>query len=265
MKLSLLLTKEAVEMPKLYFVTDLDRTIIHSKHPDYYCVESIGQKEITYMTSSSYEKLQELLLNQQLIFVPCTMRSLSQTLRIQFLRDYHLPFLICTNGAQIYVNGQLDLEWEKHMRLMINEDMIQREFEVIQQLGIDYERLDLTEGFYLSMKFSDDEAAKNGWLRLKEELQTSNEIMLVGRKVFIMDQRINKERALSYLIERFNWQHIVTSGDSEVDEQFTKIGRTILPGHACFKHDHAKVTTANGILATEEILDYLSSELESLM
>ena len=53
MKLSLLLTKEAVEMPKLYFVTDLDRTIIHSKHPDYYCVESIGQKEVTRIALKS--------------------------------------------------------------------------------------------------------------------------------------------------------------------------------------------------------------------
>lgn len=246
-------------------MTDLDRTIIHSKHLGYYCVESVGQKEITYMTRSSYEKLQALLLNQQLIFVPCTMRNLAQTLRIQFLCDYQPPFLICTNGAQIYVNGELDFEWEKHMREMIDEEKVRHEFKVIQQLNIDCERLDVTEGFYISMKFSNDEAAKNGWLRLKEELQTSNEIMLVGRKVFIMDQRINKERALSYLINRFDWQQVVTSGDSEVDERFTKIGRTILPGHACFKHDHAKVTTASGIFATEEILDYVLSELGILM
>lgn len=252
-------------MSKLYFITDLDRTMIHSKHPGYYCVESIGEKEITYMTLTSYEKLQELLRHQHLVFVPCTMRSLAQTTRIDFMKAYQPSFLICTNGAQIYIDGQLDLQWEQHMRALIDEAVVRQEFKKIQTLNVGYERLDLTEGFYISMKFSDDESAKAGWEVLMEQLETEHEILLVGRKVFVMDARINKAHAVSYLIQRFAWKEVVTSGDSEVDVEFTKIGRAILPQHACFKHEHATVTTASGIRATEEILDYLLAELENYL
>ena len=250
-------------MSKLYFITDLDRTMIHSKHPRYYCVESIGEKEITYMTLTSYEKLQEILRHQHLVFVPCTMRSLVQTMRIDFMKAYQPSFLICTNGAQIYIDGQLDVQWEQHMRALIDEAVVRQEFKKIQTLNVGYERLDLTEGFYISMKFSDDESAKAGWEVLMEQLETEREILLVGRKVFVMDARINKAHAVSYLIQRFAWKEVVTSGDSEVDAEFTKIGRAILPQHACFKHEHATVTTASGIQATEEILDYLLAELEN--
>ena len=38
---------------KNVFITDLDRTIIHSKNPDYICVEKYNDREITFMTEKS--------------------------------------------------------------------------------------------------------------------------------------------------------------------------------------------------------------------
>lgn len=55
-------------MENIFFITDLDRTIIHSKHKGYKCVEKLGDREITYMTNYAYDKLQELLKNQLLMF-----------------------------------------------------------------------------------------------------------------------------------------------------------------------------------------------------
>ena len=56
-------------MEKVFFITDLDRTIIHSKHKGYKCVEKLGDKEITYMTDYAYDKLQELLKREEFIFM----------------------------------------------------------------------------------------------------------------------------------------------------------------------------------------------------
>ena len=87
-------------MDKIFFITDLDRTIIHSKHSGYRCVEKLGDREITYMTDYAYEKLHELLKIEEFMFIPCTMRNINQTLRVDFIRCYNPKIIICTNGAQ---------------------------------------------------------------------------------------------------------------------------------------------------------------------
>ena len=60
---------------KNVFITDLDRTIIHSKNPDYTCVEKYNDREITFMTEKSLIGLKELLSKEDFVFIPCTMRK----------------------------------------------------------------------------------------------------------------------------------------------------------------------------------------------
>ena len=133
-------------MEKIFFITDLDRTIIHSKHKGYKCVEKLGDKEITYMTDYAYDKLQELLKREEFIFIPCTMRNINQTLRVDFIRDYNPKIIICTNGAQIYIDGKLDEAWDKQMKSLCNQDELNENINYLEKLKKEYkERIGVIE------------------------------------------------------------------------------------------------------------------------
>lgn len=133
-------------MEKIFFITDLDRTIIHSKHKGYKCVEKLGDKEITYMTDYAYDKLQELLKREEFIFIPCTMRNINQTLRVDFIRDYNPKIIICTNGAQIYIDGKLDKAWDKQMKSLCNQDELNENINYLEKLKKEYkERIGVIE------------------------------------------------------------------------------------------------------------------------
>ena len=59
-------------------------------------------------------------------------------------------------------------------------------------------------------------------------------------------------------IRDINIKKLITSGDTEVDREFTSRGITILPKHSSFKHEKAIITEKSKIHATEEILDYIN-------
>ena len=82
-------------------------------------------------------------------------------------------------------------------------------------------------------------------------------VLKIEAKIFIIHNRINKVYAVDYIIERFNIKKLITSGDTEVDREFTSRGITILPKHSSFKHEKSIITEKSKIHATEEILDYI--------
>ena len=125
-------------MEKIFFITDLDRTIIHSKHIGYKCVEKLGDREITYMTDYAYEKLHELLKREEFMFIPCTMRNINQTLRVDFIRSYNPKIIICTNGAQIYIDGKLDEIWDKQMKALCDKNELNRNIKYLEKLKEEY-------------------------------------------------------------------------------------------------------------------------------
>ncbi|WP_297520750.1 HAD family hydrolase [uncultured Clostridium sp.] len=247
-------------MKKIHFITDLDRTIIHAKNKGYRCVEHMGEKEVTYMTEKSYTDFLEILNNDNLEFIPCTMRNLKQTLRVDFIKEYNPRVIICTNGAQIYISGELDLEWDNYIKSTVNKSVVVDDINYIKTLNLKYDDIRNIEGFYITIKCATKEEAQVVFSVLKNKFKTNIKVMHIGVKIFIIDERINKIYAVDYIIKKYDIDNLFTAGDSEVDLEFTTRGKAIIPKHACFRHVDAFVTEKEGIHSTEDLIDYLKKE-----
>ena len=255
-------------MENIYFITDLDRTIIHSKNKGYRCVEMMGEREITYMTDESYNKLQELLKNNSFIFIPCTMRNIKQTLRVDFIREYNPQIIICTNGAQIYINGQLDKEWDKKIKSLCDYERLNDNIKYLSELKENHKEdikvLEVRniEDFYITIKCEDSIEAEKFYEIIKDNFDEELIVLRIDAKIFIIHNEIDKVHAGDYIIDKFNIKRLITAGDSEVDEQFTKRGISILPKHSSFKHEKSIITEKNNIKSTEDILEIICSIVE---
>lgn len=245
---------------KKYFITDLDRTIIHSQNPNYTCVEKLKDREITYMTDYSIEKMNELLLKEDFVFVPCSMRNYSQTMRVDFISKYSPKYMICDNGAQIYVDGVLDKEWDNYMNSLIDKESVVCGIEKIKELPYKFRDIKNIDGFYIAISFYEEEEANKSYKDIEKLFEDPYKTMKIGRKIFVIHEKIDKSSAVKYFIDKYKVENYILSGDTEVDRRFTSMGKSILPKHASFRHDNSVVTTKPGILSTDEILDYVENE-----
>lgn len=251
-------------MENIYFITDLDRTIIHSKNKGYKCVEIMEDREITYMTDNSYDKLQTLLKIESFKFIPCTMRNIKQTMRVDFIREYNPEIIICSNGAQIYINGQLDKEWNNKVKTIYSIDKLLEDIDYLEELkdklseDINILEIRNIENFYITIKCSNSLEAEKFFDIVKDKFNEELRVIRIEAKIFIIHHKINKIYAVDYIVGKFNIKNLVTSGDSEVDKEFTTRGISILPNHSSFKHKKSIVTRKSNIKSTEEILDKLS-------
>lgn len=247
----------------IYLITDLDRTIIHSKNKGYKCVEVMGDREITYMTDYSYNKLQELLKIEKFKFIPCTMRNIKQTLRVDFIREYNPEIIICTNGAQIYINGELDNTWDKKMKEIVNYNELLENIDYLNSQWEKYkdsiEVLEVRniEDFYITVKCLNQNEADKFYEVIKNSFNNDIRVIKIEAKIFIIHKDINKIIALEHIVESFNINTFITSGDSEVDKEFTTKGISILPKHSSFKHENSIITKESFISSTDEILDII--------
>lgn len=227
-------------------------------------MEKLEDREITYMTDYAYEKLQALLKREEFIFIPCTMRNINQTLRVDFIRSYNPKIIICTNGAQIYIDGKLDKVWDKQMKYLCDENELNKNIKYLEKLKEEYkERIGVIEirnieDFYITVKCIDSYEAEKLYNIINHKFDKNINVLRIEAKIFIIHNRINKVYAVDYIIKRFNIKKLITSGDTEVDREFTSRGITILPKHSSFKHEKAIITEKSKIHATEEILDYIN-------
>lgn len=251
-------------MDKIYFITDLDRTIIHSKNKGFKCVEKIEDREITYMTDYSYNSFMEILKLEYFQFIPCTMRNINQTLRVNFIRQYNPRIIICTNGAQIYINGKLDAFWDKTMRNLIDAEEVKKDISYLESLNLGCLEVRNIEDFYITVKFETGDLAAKSYELIKDKFKIGIEVIKIGVKIFIINEKINKLMATDYIIGKFDMKNIITSGDSQVDREFTKRGVSILPKHSSFIHEESIITLKDGIYATDDLLDRLKIHIKLL-
>lgn len=247
---------------KNYFVTDLDRTIIHSKNPTFKCVEKMGDREITYMTDKSYLLLQELL--QKVEFIPCTMRNLKQTLRVDFIREYNPKYIICTNGAQIYIDNELDKNWDTYMKSLLKPNEVKNIIRKIECLRLNANEIRDIESFYVALKFNTIEDATNSLEGLRGLVGDDYVVSQSRVKVFLINKKIDKANALNYLKEKYNFKYVHTAGDSIYDMKFTGLDYvySYLPKHAEFSHKKAYISKQDGIHSTEDILQQILDNLK---
>ena len=242
---------------KSYFVTDLDKTIIFSKEPSQYCVEQYEGRNITFMTDKSFSLLQEVIKKAE--FVPCTMRNLKQTIRINFIRELNPKFMICTNGAQIYIDGVLDEEWDNKIREFVSKEEITNLIEEIENLNTDATEIRNVEEFYVALKYKTEKIAKEMTTKLQKIYGEKYLVSSLGIKVFLINRNIDKSFALDYLKDKYGFEDIHTAGDSDYDMEFTSLPyvKAYLPLHSTFTHKNAYISNKKGIESTEDILEEL--------
>lgn len=104
----------------IIFASDLDNTLIHSyKNAEYndVCVESKDLKKLSFMTQSSYLKLQDI--NNKVIFIPITTRSIEQYRRIKLLKKGFPKYAITSNGGHLIVDNNIDKDWFEESKKLI--------------------------------------------------------------------------------------------------------------------------------------------------
>lgn len=247
------------------FISDLDQTLIYSKRninidkDQVKCVEYINEKSITYMTNTAYQNFNSLIQNPEFNFIPCTLRDFNLAMRISFINN-HLPkFMICDNGGRIYINGKEDLNYRKKIEQIIDNELLMKYKKEIEKI--------ITDGYvkynnqsFLTCIFTSKETAE---IQKKEIINNIIDTTLVSyelqnRKLYIIPKKLDKVNAVQYLIQEYNIQNLITSGDGKVDEKFTSLGQQILlPKHAVFSNILEVRTNYDGILAGEEIINKL--------
>lgn len=243
----------------IYFISDLDKTLVYSKCPNNVCIEKKGTQNITYITKESVDIIEQLFSDDSFCFIPCTLRSIEQTMRIDFIRNNNLKYIICDNGASIYINGELDNTWNNKIDKIISRDKICLLKNKLEKYAINnninIKMIKTNRNSFITIIFNTEEELNQNIDRLLSIVDNSFEIFKQGKKTYIIPRGLNKSIAVNYLKQIYNIQNIITSGDSSVDDKFVELGDIkILPMHSVFNTKDAIITKESGIKAGEEIL-----------
>lgn len=251
----------------MLFFSDLDKTLVYSGYPDHVCVERCEDKEITYMTSRAVDLFNGLISLENMTFIPCTLRSYEQTIRIDIFQSLPRQIFICDNGFSIYENGQIDEYWDtivnRELLAYNNEEM----HEVLQSFYAnntsEITKVKTNRDAFYTLIFIDDVVAEKHFKSICELIDKSKyRLELQGRKLYVIPQFLDKSIAVKYLISKYNDDVVITAGDSSVDELFVKAGTLqILPAHSNLNIVSAIRTKNYGIEAGEEILSIVLSSL----
>ena len=251
----------------MLFFSDLDKTLVYSGYPDQVCVERSEDKEITYMTQEAIDVFKKLVGLENLVFIPCTLRSYEQTIRISILQSLARQIFICDNGFSIYEDGQLDECWDT----IIQRELLAYNKEEIHKRLLSYYTLNTSEitnvktnrDAFFTLIFIDAMAAKKHFRAVSNLVDESfYRLELQGRKLYVIPQFLDKSLAVKYLVAKYSNDVVITAGDSSVDEMFVKIGTLqILPAHSNLNIISAIRTKNYGIEAGQEILSIVLSSL----
>ena len=149
------------------------------------------------------------------------------------------------------------------MKAICNIDDLNRDISYLRQLSEKFKEeikvLEVRniENFYITIKCLTTEDADKFYEKIKESFKENLKIIKIEVKIFIINKNIDKSFAVDYIIKKFNIKNLITSGDSEVDKEFTKKGISILPKHSVFKHNNSIITNKNKIASTEDIVEII--------
>lgn len=262
----------------MFFFSDLDKTLVCSGYPEHKCVErkmifehkennqlvTRITKDITFMTEEAYRLMQELL--QKVKFVPTTMRDINQTMRIDFIRQYNPQFIICSNGCEIYVNGEKDEEWEEMIREEISYKLVK---ESNDRGNFCDDIMDITEakqfgGYYFVWKFKDnvteeDVRKAQAFVPYGFHIQTDN------KKMFFLPDAVNKAKAIEYLMKKYKiTDDILVAGDSSADKEMLELpyAKAFIPKHSKLKLNRKDVYISDYeyLEGSEDIIKQILSE-----
>lgn len=253
---------------------DLDRTTIYSaaaldlRMPDHeaprlLCVELYGGAPLSFMTEAAVETYRAL--QAVATVVPTTTRTPAQLARV------HLPgppaqYAIASNGGHLLVDGAPDADWSAAVRQRLAGCTPLAEVHAhLRGCGGSFVLSLRAAGDLFAYAVVDRLALPDGWAHELAAWCAPRgwTVSLQGRKVYAVPVPLTKSAAAREVLARCGGGPLLAAGDSLLDaDLLTTADLAVRPAHGeladtGFTLDHLAVTTATGVLAGEELLDWL--------
>jgi phosphoserine phosphatase len=256
---------------------DLDQTLIYSKRSicraggttqGLVCVEMSNDAEMSFMTSPAMVGLKEL--DRTAVLVAATTRTREQYQRID-LGGIRPAFAVVANGAELLVNGAPDSDWAArtsallalnaldvhavagHLRDVLDPAWTKRIAVAQEVFAVAViQRCDVPETVMEHLTTWATELGLN--------------VSVQGRKLYVVPAWLDKKAAVEEVRRRTGTTRLLCAGDSLLDASLlTSAHAAIRPAHGelherGWTSGSVSITDASGVLAGEEIVDWLLRE-----
>lgn len=263
----------------MIYASDLDQTLIYSQPAEQaehlgeriMVAELIDGKVRSYMSSSTYQRLQELM--NELIFIPVTTRTIAQYERIHLISQILKPqYAVTSNGGNMLIDGNMDTEWRDLVRTRVSETSapVEDVLPVMQAV--------LQQDWLISSSFCDElfysHIVERDRMPVQEIADLSKQLKSMGwrtsvqgRKVYIVPEAVSKGAAVAHLKQILDGRKVIASGDSLLDQSLLDIADyAIAPGHGeLFRQEQMtpsgiyRFTEESGIFAADDITAFVHS------
>ena len=261
---------------------DLDRTLIYSKNslwlttadkdaPAMVVVEVYDGAPLSYMTASAQEHL--LAVKEAATFVPITTRTQAQYERVQ-LPGPVPEYAIASNGGVLLHQGVPDEAWNRQLSARVAAACAPLESIEAYLANPEFSpwilRLRRAEDLFV-YAIIDREAMPGSFLE-ELELRCAEarwSVSVQGRKLYCVPVPINKCDALAEVARRVGAETVIAAGDSLLDQDMlASASLAFRPRHgelhdAGYLASHLRLTTVRGIMAGEEILRRIVTEIST--
>lgn len=214
----------------ILFASDLDNTLIYSYKREIgkkVLVETMGEKELSFMTENTWRLLKEL--PPHMMFVPVSTRSEEQYKRICFPGGQPEYALVCNGGILLH-KGERDRAWYESSLNIKKQGILELEQGKRIMEGHIHRKLDVREvgGLFLFTKSSEPEQLAG---ELSERLDGKKvKAFTNGEKVYLLPAGLDKGTGLKRLKEKLKPELTVCAGDSEFDLPMLREGdKGIMP------------------------------------
>lgn len=275
----------------MIFASDLDSTLIYSsKHCKLINEENLlpvdsYNNQYSYITKSMQATLEHI--NESMLFIPVTTRSIEQYTRMKYFYDTIKPkYAIVANGGIILKNGIELTDWSNISFTKIKEVISVRAMIKLCSffLESDFVKTYKTcEDLFIYSILDEDklvDSIKNAKIHLNyiEVLRSfcskiDYSVSKQGKKVYIIPNCINKYDPINYIMKLENINMFMAAGDSLLDYPMIKHSNYgIVPSHGELLHNFCVnefggivyITKQSGIFAGEEILDIVHEKFHEL-
>lgn len=212
------------------FMTDLDGTIIYSKHYEFNAEKILvdSYKDYTaFMNKHLYDSL--YAFNKEIPFIPVTTRTLEQYERIKF--PIVPSYALVLNGAMLIKDGKIDNDWLNESRYIVADykyemNMANKVIECVAD-SFDISKFQYVNQFFIFVKTEYPNALIE---LLKRNLDLSKlDIYNKRSKVYVVPKPLSKGNALVRLKKLLHSNYVITAGDSDIDIPMLSMADKVIP------------------------------------
>ena len=214
----------------MLFASDLDRTLIYSSNFTenlkfnriIFPVEIFQGNPFSYMTQEALALLKQL--SEDLLFIPVTTRTKLQYERINWLQYGINPkYAVTSNGGRVFIEGQEDEDWKSLMRESCKacspvDDILQEFSRIRHNVWVKEESGKIADDLFYYCIVERDKIPMDEVNSFRELiLQNGWRMSIQGRKLYLVPQYVDKQKAVAYIKARESGMDLVAAGDSLLD------------------------------------------------